>query len=135
MIDSAHDVYEWAKSEGLIHKKEEQITLLIVDLKKDIVEELLVGMGDSESCIMSVEKLARVALSHPAEYSFILVHNHPYPGEAIPSEEDIETTKITSNLLAALNRDLSDHVIVADGEFYSFDQQVRAIIIDDTKKL
>lgn len=49
----------------------------------------------------------------------IISHNHP-SGEPIPSAEDVAFTKRIASAGEILGVKLLDHIIVADGKFYSF---------------
>ena len=50
--------------------------------------------------------------------SVVLSHNHP-GGLAIPSVEDIQTTRKVAQSLLALDVVLADHIVVAGDEFVS----------------
>jgi DNA repair protein RadC len=51
----------------------------------------------------------------------VLAHNHP-SGVAMPSKEDVKTTKLLAATLAAVEVVLVDHVIVADDDYVSLAQ-------------
>ena len=48
----------------------------------------------------------------------IIGHNHP-SGLAIPSDEDIKTTKRLKEVFDNMNVVFMDHIIVSDGDFVS----------------
>ena len=48
----------------------------------------------------------------------VLAHNHP-SGIALPSREDVETTRRLAQALDAVGVILADHIIVADEDFVS----------------
>ena len=50
--------------------------------------------------------------------SVILAHNHT-SGIAVPSNEDIATTRLIGAALRAVGVVLADHIITADGDFIS----------------
>lgn len=52
----------------------------------------------------------------------IIAHNHPV-GEAIPSLEDILSTKDIKNTMQSLGVDLVDHIVVGNGMAYSMAEQ------------
>jgi DNA repair protein RadC len=58
-----------------------------------------------------------VALRHQAEM-VILTHNHP-GGTLKPSRMDIEMTRRLKEGFDYINVDVVDHIIVADGKYYS----------------
>lgn len=53
--------------------------------------------------------------------SIIIVHNHP-SGVAAPSAEDISVTRRISDAAALFDIPLIDHIIITDGQSYSFRQ-------------
>ncbi|MDE5999444.1 MAG: hypothetical protein K2H04_05155 [Bacteroidaceae bacterium] len=60
------------------------------------------------------------ALLHDAT-SFILVHNHP-SGNLRPSRHDEELTQRVARAAQTLNLRMIDHVIVTEGDYYSFSE-------------
>ena len=50
--------------------------------------------------------------------SVVLAHNHP-SGLAIPSGDDVQTTKRVAMALRAVDIELADHIVVADEDFVS----------------
>lgn len=63
-------------------------------------------------------ELVKRILAHNAS-SIILAHNHT-SGIAIPSEADRQSTQELKKLLKNLEVELLDHVIIGDGEYWSF---------------
>ncbi|MDO9548668.1 MAG: JAB domain-containing protein [Candidatus Marinimicrobia bacterium] len=69
------------------------------------------------------------SLAHPREVftsaiknsasSVIIAHNHP-SGDAKPSEDDLEITERLVKAGNILGIDVTDHVIVAEGNHFSF---------------
>ncbi len=51
----------------------------------------------------------------------VLAHNHP-SGVALPSSEDVQTTRRVAAALAAVEVHLADHMVVADGDYVSLVQ-------------
>jgi len=52
----------------------------------------------------------------------IIAHNHP-SGDSSPSAEDRAVTKKVKEAATLLNIALLDHIIIGDGEYYSFADQ------------
>ena len=67
------------------------------------------GSGKTFTMASVIEKLNRPAL--------VLAHNHP-SGIALPSQEDIQTTRRMAAALSAVEVVLVDHIIVADDNDY-----------------
>jgi DNA repair protein RadC len=64
--------------------------------------------------------VVEIALSVNAT-TVVLAHNHP-SGIAIPSAEDVLTTEKIARALAAMDIILTDHIVVADGDYVSLAQ-------------
>lgn len=73
--------------------------------------------GGFHSVNIDNKKILETALAFQSS-KVVLVHNHPN-GNIYPSHEDLETTKSVSDVLAAVNITLLDHMIVAGESFLS----------------
>lgn len=76
--------------------------------------------GGLAETTVDVRMLLKEALLHDAT-SFILVHNHP-SGNIRPSRHDEELTLRVNRAAQALNLRMIDHVIVTEGDYYSFSE-------------
>jgi DNA repair protein RadC len=79
-----------------------------------------VGEGGVNSAGIPIRKIVEMALKANAT-SVILAHNHP-SGLALPSEEDILTTRRVAMAMEAVEIGLVDHIIVADNDWTSMVQ-------------
>ena len=79
-----------------------------------------VGEGSANSAGVPIRKIVEMAMGYNAS-SVVLAHNHP-SGLAIPSPDDIHTTRRVAAALDAVEISLADHIIVADEEFVSLAQ-------------
>ena len=98
----------------------ETVYLLCLDAKSKVIACRLIGEGNVNSASISIRKIVETAMSCNAT-SVVLAHNHP-SGVAIPSVEDIETTKRLGKALNAVEIILVDHLVIADNEFVSIAQ-------------
>lgn len=98
----------------------ETVFLLCLDAKCKILCCREVGQGSVNSASISVRKIVETALNANAT-TVVLAHNHP-SGVALPSGEDIQTTRRIAAALNAVEVHLADHIIVADGDFVSMVQ-------------
>ena len=98
-------------------KRDEYVYMLCLDSKCKMICCRQVGQGSVNSAGVSVRRIVEIALSVNA-VSVILAHNHP-SGLAIPSKEDILTTRRMAVALDAVGVRLADHIVVADQEFVS----------------
>jgi DNA repair protein RadC len=99
-------------------KKQEYFVCLSLDSGQRLINQRVITIG-----------LLNVSLAHPREVfagalidraaSVIIAHNHP-SGVAAPSNEDIKTTQQLVATGILLGIPLRDHVIITEGEFFSF---------------
>lgn len=98
----------------------ETVFLLCLDAKCKVLCCKEVGEGSVNSTAVSVRKIVEMALKSGAT-TVVLAHNHP-SGVAVPSNEDVQTTRRVAAALSAVEIHLADHVIVAEGDFVSMVQ-------------
>ena len=98
----------------------EMVFLLCLDAKCKVICCKEVGEGSVNSAGISVRKILETALNANAT-TVVLAHNHP-SGLAIPSEEDVQTTRRLGAALQAVEIHLADHIIVADDDYVSMAQ-------------
>lgn len=101
-------------------RNSETVFLLCLDAKCKVLCCKEVGQGSVNSASISVRKVVETALAANAT-TVVLAHNHP-SGVALPSEEDILTTRRIAAALNAVEVHLADHVVVADGDYVSIAQ-------------
>lgn len=98
----------------------ETVYLLCLDAKCKVLACKKVGEGSVNSASISIRRIVETALGANA-VSVILAHNHP-SGLALPSAEDILTTKRLGRALHAVEITLVDHLVMADDDFVSMVQ-------------
>lgn len=98
----------------------ETVFLLCLDAKCKAICCKNVGEGSINSAGISIRKIVETALREGAT-SVVLAHNHP-SGIAIPSPEDIQTTRRIAAALQSVEVYLADHIVVADGDYVSMVQ-------------
>lgn len=92
----------------------EHLCVLNLDNKLKVINYSIVGIGNINSCMVSIPDVLRVALLSNAS-SIILMHNHP-SGEVEPSKEDDFITEKLIKAAKIINIPLIDHIIVGAGE-------------------
>ncbi len=104
----------------LNHKQKEHFLLLSLDTRNTVkkISEITVGILDSS--LIHPREVFKEAIQSLAS-SIILVHNHP-SGNPNPSEADIEVTKKMVEAGSIIGIKVSDHVITAGKEVYSFQE-------------
>lgn len=98
-------------------RKLETVFLLCLDAKCKVLCCREIGEGSINSAGISIRKIVEVALASGATTA-VLGHNHP-SGIAIPSLEDKMVTRQIAMALQAVEVNLADHIIVADGDYVS----------------
>ena len=101
-------------------RTKETVFLLCLDAKCKVLCCKEVGEGSVNSSNVSVRKIVETALSSNAT-TVVLAHNHP-SGVAVPSAEDIQTTRRVAAALSAVEVHLADHIVVAEGDYVSMVQ-------------
>lgn len=101
-------------------RNKETIMLLCLDAKCKKIVCREIGEGSVNSASISARRVAEIAL-HVNATSVILAHNHP-SGVALPSTDDIQTTKMIAKSLHAVGVVLTDHIIVAEDDYVSMAQ-------------
>ena len=102
------------------NRRNETVFLLCLDAKCKVICCKEVGEGSVNSAAIPIRRVVEMALAANAT-SVVLAHNHP-SGLALPSTEDVCTTKRVSMALNAVEIQLVDHIVVADDEFVSLAQ-------------
>lgn len=102
------------------NRRNETVILLCMDAKCKYLCHKVVGEGSVNSASIPVRRVVEIALACNASM-VVLAHNHP-SGLALPSGEDIQTTRQMAMALDAVEVTLVDHIVVADGDFVSMVQ-------------
>ena len=119
-VNGSRDVYERMRFR-MRDLAQEEFHLLLLNIQNEIVREVFVTRGTLDSSLVHAREVFRHALAEQAA-SVVLVHNHP-SGEPTPSLAD---RIITRNLVEAgdtLGIPVSDHIIIGEARYYSFNDQ------------
>ena len=101
-------------------RKNETVFLLCLDAKCKVLACREVGEGSVNSANVPIRRVVEIALAEGAS-TVILAHDHP-SGIAIPSGEDIATTRRLYAALSTVDVILADHIVVADDDYVSMIQ-------------
>ena len=77
-----------------------------------------ISSGNERSTDLDPAEVARRAVAAKAR-RLVLVHNHP-TGDPTPSPADVRLTAAIKNALKLFRIEMTDHVIISDGAFFSF---------------
>jgi DNA repair protein RadC len=100
-----------------VGRMEETIAVMLFDAKGKIVYDGILSKGTINAVDLYSRRLIELIMLYNS-VSLILAHNHP-SGFAVPSADDLSSTKKLNRLLANMNVSFLDHIIVADNEFVS----------------
>ena len=103
-----------------VGRRNETVFLLCLDAKCKVLGCKEVGEGSVNSAIVPIRRIVEMALGMNAT-TVVLAHNHP-SGLAIPSGEDVQTTRRLAVALDTVDITLADHIVVADDDYVSMTQ-------------
>jgi DNA repair protein RadC len=119
-IQSAEDVYHYF-ADRLAEKKKEYFYALCLDTKNRIISETLVSVGILDASLIHPREVFNPAVKASC-HAVILVHNHP-SGEAEPSNEDKEVTKLLMEAGRVLGIEVLDHIIIGKDNYVSMKEK------------
>jgi DNA repair protein RadC len=96
----------------------EEFWAILLNRNNRIIDKIKISQGGTSETFVDGKLIYKEAISRLAS-SVILCHNHP-SGNHKPSPEDDKVTKGIKIGLETLGISLLDHVIVADGKYYSY---------------
>lgn len=116
-ISSPKDVFRLMLPDmrGLEH---EEFWIVFLNRANHVIGKERMSVGGLESTTVDTKAVLRRALDRKAS-GVIMVHNHP-SGSALPGRADITQTDLIRKALRVCDIQLLDHVVVADGGWYSF---------------
>jgi len=98
--------------------KLEQFRVLFLNKKNMLLADEVIATGTIDQTPVYPREIVKKSLFHEAG-AIILVHNHP-SGNSKPSNADIDLTAQIVNACNTINVSVHDHVIIGNGEYYSF---------------
>ncbi len=110
-------VYEYIKYD-LVCKTYEELIVLFVDTKCNLISKLKLGRGNINILYVDVKEIISAAVKYKATGIF-LIHNHP-SGDTTPSNSDIELTSNIKNALQYFDVNVLDHIIIGNNKYFSF---------------
>ncbi|MBQ1333798.1 MAG: RadC family protein [Clostridia bacterium] len=123
IIEDLADAAEYL-THTYLGEKNEVVKLMAMDSKGKLIGTYRLFEGNFNSVDINMRRLVETVILSKAS-SVILAHNHP-DGIALPSEQDVATTRKIFHVLKDISVDLLDHIIIADGDFVSIIQGSRA---------
>ena len=102
----------------LRYAAKEQFVVILLNGKNKVIGTEVVSEGSLSSSIVHPREVYAPAILHHAAV-IMVAHNHP-SGDPKPSLEDEEVTRMLSRSGKVLGIPMIDHVIIGDGNYYSF---------------
>jgi len=116
VLDNWQDLVNYCKILAGQAEREE-FWVIFLDSKNMVIKEQMIA-GTIDRVSVYPREIVRSALLANA-YSTVIMHNHP-SGNIRPSDADIELTREVREALGLVNIELLDHIIVAQGNHFSF---------------
>ncbi|MBO7356351.1 MAG: DNA repair protein RadC [Lachnospiraceae bacterium] len=104
--------------ERLRHNKNENVLLLSIDSKGQVIRESEVSKGSVNRSLAHIRSIMLEALDAEA-VNILLLHNHP-SGDPKPSKDDRALTARLNESCRMMEIPLLDHIIIGDNRYYSF---------------
>lgn len=120
-IKDGRTVYDYAMSHFYKQGRliwREACWALMLNKSLKVIGHFLVGMGGTDVTPIDKKFITKMAIDTLAT-GVVLVHNHP-GGDPTPSQADITQTEALKKALNLFDVSLLDHVVVADGKYFSF---------------
>ncbi len=96
----------------------ENFCIILLNRANKVLRTVKISDGGITGTVVDQRKVFKIALDYNAT-AIILGHNHP-SGQVAPSDADIQLTKKIKDAGAVLDLPVLDHIIIADGSYYSF---------------
>lgn len=102
----------------LRYAAKEQFVVILLNNKNKVIGTEVVSEGSLSSSVVHPREVFAPAILHHAA-AIMVAHNHP-SGDSKPSIEDEEVTRLLLRSGKVLGIPMIDHVIIGDGNYYSF---------------
>ena len=102
----------------LRYAAKEQFVVILLNNKNKVIGTEVVSEGSLSSSVVHPREVYAPAILHHAA-AIMVAHNHP-SGDPKPSIEDKEVTRLLLRSGKVLGIPMIDHVIIGDGNYYSF---------------
>lgn len=119
-IRSSKDIYELFHP-LLCDLPYEEFWVLLLNQAMKVIDQVRISRGSIDQTTADVRIILREALLKRAT-QIALAHNHP-SGNVLPSNEDKRLTQQVKQSAALMNIRLIDHLVVTDGNYYSFNDE------------
>ena len=119
-IRSSADIYELFHP-LLCDLPTEEFWVLLLNQAAKVIDKVRISRGGIDQTTADVRTILREALLQRA-VQIVLIHNHP-SGNPSPSHADRSLTELVRKAAQTMNIRLTDHIIVTDAKYYSFNDE------------
>ncbi len=105
--------------------KHEELWIILLNRSASVIEKIQMSKGGTGETSADIQMILRRALEYGAT-GIILTHNHP-SGSSSPSVSDDRLTHKLYNAAKIMDIALLDHLVVCDGNYYSYADEGRLI--------
>jgi DNA repair protein RadC len=116
-ITNSREAFEIFRS-AMSDQPYEEFWIILLNKANKVIRKICISEGGVSGTVVDPKKIFKIALDHHA-CSIILGHNHP-SGNLQPSEADHKITKKIREAGNMLDVAVLDHIIVGEGNYYSF---------------
>ena len=119
-LSCAESIYEYLRPKMQDLATEEAWILLLNHNFKLIGDAVRISQGGLTETAVDVRLIVKYAILGNATV-VVLAHNHP-SGNARPSRNDDNITRQVGDALKLMRLHLADHIIITDGNYYSYQE-------------
>lgn len=123
IMETSEDMFSYFRS-VLMDEQNEKGVILALDAKLHPIGHKVISDGGVTGTVVDVRRVLREALRFERATRIVFCHNHP-SGNSKPSRQDDALTEELSRAAAAIKLPLIDHIVLADGEYYSYSDHGR----------
>lgn len=117
MIENEHDVIEMFQP-MLGPLRHEEFWVIYLNASNRILDKVRISQGGVNGSVVDHKLIVKRAVEYLAN-GIIIVHNHP-SGSSQPGEDDKVSTEKIARAASLFDITLADHIIITEGECYSF---------------
>ncbi len=99
-------------------RSKETFAVIFLNGRNAVIDTFVMFEGTVNQAVVYPREIIKCALQFNA-VAVIIGHNHP-SGQLRPSEDDQRITRRIKQACEAMDLSFLDHVIIADGEYFSF---------------
>lgn len=120
-ITNPWDIYKYYM-DSLRYLSKEVFKIILLNTKNEIICDIDISIGTLNMSVVHPREVFREAIKRSSN-KIILMHNHP-SGSVEPSKEDKNVTSRLVKCGELIGIEVIDHIIIGDGLYYSFKENM-----------